>query len=394
MYELVASAINHPDRVNTLWGVFNRRSLTSLSQAGVRVSAAVPRPHAPPVGPYSDFREIPEHDESFSYPVAHPRFWYYLPKSLLYHRSGDSMASALQEWRVRTDIDGDIFHGCHLYPDGYALSSLSEREDVPLTAYAHGTIVNEFEEFNRPTRDRIRTVLTDADCLFCSGHAIESKIRHIEPGASTEVVPIGADPQNFPTDRDERLRRELGVPREATVVLYCGRFTSQKGVHDLIGALRSLDADSVYVVCIGHGGDLQSELLTAMSAPETPSGTVLSDLRPVAVRRWFAVADLFVLPSYSEGRPTVIYEAMASETPAIGTAVGGVPEQIKDGETGWILEPGDVERLSTVLQNAMDVDLEPMGDAARERLETEGWTWESHANELAAIHQSLIDSYD
>ncbi len=394
MYELVASAINHPDQVNTLWGVFNRRSLTSLSRNGVRVSAAVPRPHAPPMGPYSTFREIPMKDERFPYPVSHPRFWYYLPKSLLYHRSGDSMARALQEWRYTTEVDGDVFHGCHLYPDGYALSTLADRETVPLTAYAHGTLINKFEEFNRPTRERIRTVLEDADRLFCSGHAIESKIQKIEPAASTDVVPIGADPANFPTDRDHLLRRELGVPEEATVVLYCGRFSSQKGIPDLIEALRSLEGDSAYVVCIGHGGDLQSDLRAAMRESATPSGNVLSDLHPVAVRRWFAVADLFVLPSYSEGRPTVIYEAMASETPAIGTDVGGVPEQINDGETGWILDPGDAERLSALLQHAVGADLETMGEAARKRLEAEGWTWESHANELSAIHRSLIDRYD
>lgn len=394
MYELVASAINHPDQVNRLWGTFNCRSLTALSRAGVDVTAAVPRPHAPPVGPYSDVRTVPERDERFAYPVSHPRFWYLLPKSLFYHRSGDSMASALQQWRLTTELDGDVFHGCHLFPDGYALNTLADRDAVPLTAYAHGTLVNEFDSFNKPTRDRLRTVLRDADCLFCSGHAIESRIQDIEPSATTTVVPIGATPENFPVGCAQSIRQELSIPQGATVVLYCGGFTAKKGVPDLVEALRGLEDDSVFVACIGHGGDEESELRRAVGEPGTPPGTVLSDVHPVAVRRWFAIADVFVLPSYSEGRPTVIYEAMASETPTIGTAVGGVPEQIADGRTGWVIDPGDVSRLTSLLDQATDSQLDRMGEAARERLENEGWTWTNHADEIASIHRSLIESDD
>lgn len=393
MYELVVSAVNHPDRVNPLWGVFNHRSLRSLSRNGVEVTAAVPRPHAPPFGPYSSFRRIPGGDDTFPYAVSHPRFWYYLPKSVLYHRSGDSMAKAVQQWRVTTDVEGDVFHGCHLYPDGYALSEVADRNTAPLTAYAHGTIVNEFESFNSQTQDRIRGVLCDADVLFCSGTAIETEIRRIEPTASTKVVPIGANPANFPTDREDSLRDELGVPQDATLVLYCGRYTSQKGVPELSDLIRSTDDESLYFVTIGHGGDLEATLHEAMNE-SNGQGTVLSDLHPVTVRRWFAVADLFVLPSHSEGRPTVIYEAMASETPVVATTVGGIPEQVAEGKTGWLFEPGDVAQLDALIDQATRSDLAGMGAAARKRLEANSWTWDDHAESLINTHNTLLERYD
>ena len=394
MYSLVASAINHPDQLNQLWGVFNHRSLTSLSRNGVSVYALVPRPRAPPVGPYSQFRSIPEQDGSFAYPVRHPRFWYYVPKSLWYHRSGDSMAGALGRWLSDSSVRPDIYHGCHLYPDGYALSTLAETSETPLTAYAHGTVLNSYADFNEKTQSRIRQTLGQARTVFCSGEDIEQKVQTLDSEVTTEVVPIGADPENFPTDRLSALRSELNVPSEATVVLFCGHFSPEKGVEDLVEIFERLSTDSLYFVCIGHGGSLRADLQQALGGRDPPHGTVLWKLHPVAVRRWFAVADLFVLPSYSEGRPTVIYEAMASRTPVLATTVGGIPEQVEPDRTGWTVEPGNVSAFVARIQDTTREQLREMGVAAEKRLLEQGWTWEAHATRLMDAHRRLLETDD
>lgn len=391
MYSLVASAINHPDQMNQLWGVFNHRSLTSLSRNGVSVHAFVPRPRAPPVGPFSQFRSIPERDSSFPYPVEHPRFWYYIPKSLLYHRSGDSMAAALGQCLSDSAVRGEVYHGCHLYPDGYALSTRPETNDAPLTTYAHGTILNSFSDFNEKTRTRIRRTLRHTNAVFCSSEAIERKVHELDSEVQTEVVPIGADPSNFPTDRHSALRRELNVPAGATVVLFCGHYSPEKGVEDLIELVDRVSDPSLYVVCIGHGGKLRDELRAAIGDDGPPYGKVLWKLHPVAVRRWFAIADLFILPSYAEGRPTVIYEAMASRTPTLATTVGGVPEQVEHGETGWLLDPGDVSGMHATVQDTTPEELQQMGKAAQARLIEKGWTWDAHARRMIDAHQRLLE---
>lgn len=390
MYDLLASAINHPDQVHSLWGVFNNRSLRSLSEEGVAVRALVPRPHAPPVGPFADFRSIPTEDSSFPYPVLHPRFWYFIPKSLFYHRSGDSMAKTVDRWIASSEQSADIYHGCHLYPDAYALSTAASA-DTPLTAYAHGTIVNEFEEFNRKTQSRIREAIRRADHVFCSGYDVAGTVEGLEPTATTSVVPIGATPAHFPTERRSRLRQELHVPDDKRVVLYCGHYSAAKGVDDLVSALEGVDDDSIYFVGIGHGGDRRSDLQEALAGEGPPHGRVLWKLHPVAVRRWFAVADMFVLPSYSEGRPTVIYEAMASQTPVLATTVGGVPEQVEDEATGWLFEPGDVSAIEEHVTDHTQETVQRMGEAAQSRLEQQGWTWDAHAERIRTVHRNLLN---
>lgn len=390
MYRLAASAVNHPDQLNQLWGVFNHRSLTALWRNGVTVDAVVPRPHAPPVGPFSEFRSIPSEDESFPYPVSHPRFWYYLPKSLWYHRSGDSMAAALKRWVETLEYSPDVFHGCHLYPDGYALSELSERDRIPLTTYAHGTILNEYTSFNRGTQQRIETAIRSSSVVFCSGDAIERSVRAIVPTATTRVVPIGADPANFPTEHQASLRQELDVPAEMTVVLFCGQYSRQKGVADLIEVLRTLRGESLYFVFIGHGGALRDDVQELLDTSDTLHGRTLWKVPPAVVRQWFAVADLFILPSHAEGRPTVIYEAMASQTPVLTTTVGGIPEQVEDGVTGWLLEPGDISGFRSKLTTLPVETLPEMGRAAETRLRRNGWTWDGHARRLRDTHMEMI----
>lgn len=390
MYSLLASAINHPDQINQLWALFNHRSLDSLNRRGVDVEAVVPRPNAPPVGPYSRYRTIPARDTSFNYPVSHPRFVYYVPKSLLYHRTGDSVAATVESWYATRTDSHDVFHGCHLFPDGYALCNLETAEDIPVTSYAHGTIINEYGEFRAPVRRRIETTLEEVDHIFCSGMDIQSKIRDIRPDAETSVVPIGATPENFPTERRDSLRRELKIPADAVVVLFCGHLTQNKGVQDIIDILPEIDNESLYFVFIGHGGELKEELRVTLGDSDTQPGKLLWKLHPIAVRRWFTVADLLLLPSYSEGRPTVIYEAMASQTPVLATEVGGIPEQVEDGQTGWLFEPGDKAQLRAKLESLPGEKLHRMGVASEQRLVENGWTWDSHAKRIEIKHTELI----
>lgn len=389
-YRAVVSAVNHPDVVNETWGLFNKRSLSSLHATAVDLDVMVPRPFAPPVGPFSSFDRIPDVDDGGVYRVHHPRFWYLVPKRYFYGVSGRSFSRRVTAFAERRFERPDVAHGSHLYPDGYAMMKYADSQGVPFTTVSHGTLLNEFDEHPESVQDAIREVLRASDCVFCVSEALKRRALEIEPRVNAEHLPLGATPENFPVERRDELRRELDVPTDATVVLYCGHFSEAKGVADLLEALLTLSDDDLYFVFIGHGGNLRWDIVSALGETGT-RGRVLWKRDPVTVRRWFALSDAFVLPSYSEGRPTVVYEAMASATPVIASRVGGIPEQVVDGETGWLFDAGDVGALSRTLDSLSGDELRRRGEYGLARLREKGWTWEAHADRLTRVHRALVD---
>ncbi|WP_254838778.1 glycosyltransferase [Natronomonas marina] len=390
MYSLIASAINHPDAINPYQGLFNHRIIRALSETGVDLSAVSPRPFAPPVGPYSAYASLPEAERWDGYTVHHPRFWYLLPKRLLYAVSGDSYAKRVPPYLERTFDPPDVVHACHIYPDGYGTLPYAREHDLPLFVVAHGALLNGFEDLPPGVAGRVRETLAAAEGVLCVSDALAERARSLVDASKVATVPIGADPGKFPLGERARLRSERGLDPEETLVLFVGQFSDRKGVPELLELLSTRTFPGVTFAFAGHGGDRETDLRRAVADRE--DATVHAGLPSERLREWFAAADLLVLPSHAEGRPTVVYEAMASETAVLASAVGGVPEQVADSEAGRLLEPGDVTALGDALADlSADPDrLRKMGAAGRRRLEANDWTWSGHARRVSEIHREAL----
>lgn len=393
-YRVLTSAINHPDPLHPHRGLFNRRLLEALSNTGADLDVVSPRPFAPPVGPYSEYRRIPTVERQNAYTVHHPRFLYALPKDWFYHVSGDSYAKRVPAYIEANLPEPDVVQAGHIYLDGYGLLPYCREHDIPLFVVAHGTVLNGYDDHSEAVRSNVRETLAASTKVLCVSNALTERAERFVPEEKVELLPLGANPDRFPVERESALRDELGVDPDVPVVLFCGHFSEAKGVKDLMAAVERLDATEspdAHFVCIGHGGDLRWDLYDALQRSRYAS-EVHWQLSPVAVRRWFAVADLLVLPSHAEGRPMVVYEAMASETPVLASSVGGIPEQVADGETGVLVPPRDPAALTDALRSLLaDPErLDQMGQRGRQRLLDRGWTWEAHAERLAAIHAETI----
>lgn len=394
-YRTLAVTATHPDVIDPYHGIFNARSIRSLCSRGPTVDVVSPRPFAPPIGPYAEYRRVPRVAQTRRYEVHHPRFLYLLPKRVFYGLSGRSYARRIPSYVDRTFPVPDVVHAYHVYPDGYGMLEYCTRRDLPLFVAVQGTLINEFSRFSRTVQSRIRRTLRASERVLCVSRALADRVGEICPGAAVTVVPIGADPERFPTESTDRIRRELDLPDDRTVVLFCGRFTTKKGIDDLIEILPHLEGEDVHVFFVGHDGKRRPALeREIVSCGLTDQTTVLHDLAPLALRRLYAIADVFVLPSHAEGRPTVIYEAMAARTAVIGTSVGGIPEQVADGETGRIVPTREPDRLSEVLLSLCDQPerQQRMGEAGYHRLLEQGWTWGAHAKRLESLHREAIDA--
>lgn len=174
------------------------------------------------------------------------------------------------------------------------------------------------------------------------------------------VIRHGVDLERF---RGASPASDLDPDRD--VVMYVGRLARGKGIPDLLDAVAGLADDDVTLVLVGDG-PLRSEI----------EGTVARRGMEVSVRllghredvpSLLAAADLLVLPSYREGTPRVVTEALASGLPVIGTTVGGVPDQLDPATNGYLIDAGEVEALTATIRSVLADDVGPVETAHLDR---------------------------
>jgi len=132
---------------------------------------------------------------------------------------------------------------------------------------------------------------------------------------------------------------------DVPVVLFAGRLSEGKGLHDLLDAIARLRDGTTFEVRIAGDGPLAEDLAARVDREGLDDVVTLLGYRDDMPAQ-MAAADVFVLPSYREGTPRVITEALAAGTPVVSTRIAGIPEQVREGETGYLVDPGDVEALA------------------------------------------------
>ena len=394
MYRSVVSAINHPDPLSPHVGLFNARSFEALVDQGVSLEVVAPRPHAPPVGPYSEYRGIPEQYDFSAYTVRYPRFTYLLPRRLFkFTISSLSFRRVISNYLEEHVDPPDICHAGHIHFDGYGLIPYCKKHDIPLTVMGRGKLLNQYPTLSRISQQQIRETLTFADHVLCVSQSLAERARMIAPETTVSVLANGVHPHEYPFRQRAEIREELGIAPETTMVLFCGGFTERKGIREIIAGIDDIQSAGVKLVFVGHYGKLRNELIQTLATSSHTNYEVHWKLSPVALRRLFTASDIFLLPSHAEGRPNTIYEAMASRTAVVASAVSGIPEQIIDGKTGILLTPGDVTDLTDSLNDLINAPSRQtrMGAAGFQRLLDEGWTWERHGKELSTVHKNIIE---
>jgi glycosyltransferase involved in cell wall biosynthesis len=197
----------------------------------------------------------------------------------------------------------------------------------------------------------------------------------------------------FGVDLDLFHCREEHEPRSDLVrVVFVGSLIKKKGPQDLIEALNDSALNRVELVMVGDG-IIREEL------EETCRQTGLTDrVEWLGLRSQQEVAailrtcDILCLPSYTEGKPNVIKEAMASGLPVIATQVGGVGELVADRETGLLFSAGNVGELRECLRElASDEGLrKKMGTAGLEKIKRENADWDESAKDFDAIFRRAL----
>lgn len=247
-----------------------------------------------------------------------------------------------------------------------------------------------------------KTCLETANCIVATSPQEQEHMRsHLSTLGNIQIIPCGTDIERYGSISRAEARQKLGLPLDAKVVFYIGRFDPRKGIETLVRAVaqsRFRGDDTLHLV-IGGGsrpgekdglerdrieGIVQE--LGLISNTQFP-GRISSEELPY----YYAAADVSVVPSHYEPFGLVAIESMASRTPVVASDVGGLQFTVLPHETGLLVPPKDAAGFSQAIDQIL-VDRqcsEQWGLAARKRVETM-FSWQGVAQQLSQLYQNLL----
>jgi glycosyltransferase involved in cell wall biosynthesis len=284
-------------------------------------------------------------------------------------------------------FDAACLIGSWGFPDAVAVAAFSRILRVPLIIKTYGSDVNLHARY-RFRAAQMRWAMNLADAVICVSEALKQRL--VEIGVSESkirVIPTGVDDELFsPMTKHEACGR-IGCDVDRHFVLYVGNLLKTKGIHELFEAFASLAKEraDVDLVVIGDGPEtpwLSRQIRAAgLEGRVQLKGRIAHD----ALNPWFNAADLLCLPSYGEGLPNVVLEAMTCGIPVVATRVGGIPEIVTE-ETGELVAPCSSDALAGGIRRclAQEWDREVIREKAQR------FTWDANIAMMAgAIEQAI-----
>lgn len=244
----------------------------------------------------------------------------------------------------------------------FVLPALALR--VPVIVHLHGGGFKQFHavESPAPVRRLIRFVFESAGRVIVLSEGWKDWALSAFPGA--QVVSI-YNPVIMPNPTPFE-------SREGATLLFLGRVGQGKGAFDLIkAAARLKESFPGLRLVMGGDGDADGARKRAAELGLADQVELLGWVRGAEKRALLETAAVYVLPSYNEGLPMSVLEAMAAGLPVVSTPVGGIPEAVSDGVEGFLVEPGDVDQLGERLARLLgDAELrQRMGELSRRKIE-------------------------
>jgi glycosyltransferase involved in cell wall biosynthesis len=380
-----------------------------LAEAGVDVTLITRRPATQPRADAIDERLTLLTVPYRTFPLAGRRGTTVIDRSTAYPlfgmRAGRVAADLVQQGRI------DVVHGLGASVLGYARRRRANW--APLVFNPQG--LEEFGATNPhqarlkragylPLRRAVLACARAADCIIATDRVLEPVVRqHLNvPAERVRMIPNALDLRWIdglasPAD-GSRVRLAAGIGRDDAVILSVGRLEENKGFDQLaaaIGGLRGhggrLPEARWHWVVIGDGpfrGRLERAIDGAGIADRTK---LLGRLDDAALHAWYEAATIFVHPTLYEGSSLVTLEAMAHRRAVIATRAGGLPDKVRPGVNGWLVEPGDPSALAAALSGALGDPgrLAAFGHAGRGIVERE-FSWSAAGRATLKLYEELL----
>src|SRR3954454_3999826 len=268
--------------------------------------------------------------------------------------------------RVIKQLRPDIVHAHD--PHAVAMSALALSMSTQLAKPP--LVASRRVDFHLRGNSLSRWKYRQVDCFICASRAIQKMlVADGVPEARTVVVHEGVDLGRIDSAPVAGLREELWLPHGAPIVGNVAALVPHKGQRHLIEAAQLVlpQVPDVRFVIAGEG-ELRPALERQIHEHRLQKHVPLSGFRPDVLSLHKAF-DIFVMSSLTEGLGTSLIDAMACGKPVVATKVGGIPEVVADGETGFLVQPRDHEAMARALISLLKDEAlrKRMGEAGRAR---------------------------
>lgn len=275
----------------------------------------------------------------------------------------------------------DLVIGCYAYPDGLAACLLAKLLRKNFLLKVHGSDIN-IQTNSVIIRMQIQYIASQATGILAVSEALKDKL--VDMGVDKEKIKViynGVDHSIFN-------REYCKASSYDCTFLYIGNLKESKGIFDLLNAFDNLITEKPNATLTYVGPGNKQKVLEHLIKSRSLEGSVKvlggvhHDQLPKVIHKSFCI----VLPSYNEGVPNVLLEAMSCGKPVVATRVGGIPEIIVEGETGLLCQPGDIDGLTRTLKRCTEREW----DCEAISKYSEKYTWEKNITKFQEIVSNVM----
>jgi teichuronic acid biosynthesis glycosyltransferase TuaC len=272
-----------------------------------------------------------------------------------------------------------------LYPEGYATVAVARKLGIPSVVCSIGSDLNRAADpvskwLTGLAMKRATAVVTKSE------HLRERAIRMGIDAGKVRTVRNGCNPAVFHLADRSAARAELGVVQGAELVLFVGRLDCAKGILELLEAFASLAnrRPNLRLAYVGDGPGGEQLRRKAADLGLHDRICLVGPCLSQKVAQWLTAANVLALPSYREGYPNVVIEALSCGRPVIATDVGGIPELVTES-SGILVAPRDSRALASAIEKAMEQNWDEQSISKQFHR-----SWDEAAGELLGICEQAV----
>lgn len=392
MIKVLAFSYLFPNKYQPFYGIFVLNRLKAVKKyCTVQVIAPVPWfPFMAIFNRFRDYPKIPRKETIEGIDVLHPRF-FIIPRYLKWIDGISYLFSTiLFMLRLKKDYNFDLIDVHWIYPDILAAYIYAKIYKKKLLVTIRGKRAVYFGE--KSLRKKIIDfLLKKVDYIITLSKELKDIVIDIGAQATkVKVILNGVDIDRFkPIKRDE-CRKRLGLPLDKKILLSVGSLIITKGFHRIIEVLPEIskryEPDFYIIGDAGPAGDFRKEIEDKIRELNLKNVFLLGSKSNEELVYWYNACDIFCLATSAEGSPNVVMEALACGTPVLVSAVGGIPDIVKENFLGFLIDPDSSTDLKSKLETALKIDW----DRNRIRKYMEKFTWDQCAKQVIDIYKEAL----